>query len=640
MAVEAAGELGAALAGCLTVMSNPITTSVTRTASATISLQATRAPLSNSHTSPLPGNTTSTNFHAVLSKEDATNSSIGNESRVLIAKVPPSPTSPLPNLPNGSSFTARTAITDRSGQNEMPGTAKTHSEPVADAEELSGADRTPDGEGLTTVGAVQPPAYPAPEQTMPAQARIRLSLIPEPTSPPATAKDSTQDARASTRHAAKSAQVPQPALPTAALQVEPMQTNPQVLPMPPQPNGDDVEPEMLASVSDETLITTVSSGSGDVKPSSGRPGHARAGAHPDADAGSMVSDQDGRKPDPTTETQVPPNAPAPSMTLSPDPIATSSSHAMTSSHSAGSQGLNGARQINETPMGSGDGTSPDATPSMVGSPVTSSAPAPPSAASPLPSSSGISETTSSRSGTSSPQDLAQPVLRHSDDDITTHPPSRMTAVAASDAEPVMALTVAKTPVVDPAAPFAPAVMLPVKSIDSYMTNTSGHTATLQVAPAMISLATRTDGSNEITVSLNPRDLGQVEVRLIRGSDGTTSVSITASNPETLQELSQNVHHLHAALDAANIPVDGRNLSFNATPTAATGQGQGDPAGRDASTAHDGSTGGSGGQDPGQGRGWQQNRATRSDSDDNGAYIQPVPLAARKSWQLSGLNITA
>ena len=639
MAVEVPRKLGPALAHCLTVMSNPIATLVTRTASTVTSPQATRPWLSNSHTSP--ADTASTDFHAVLSREDATNSPIGNNSSVLMVKVPPNPTSPLQSLPNDPSLTASTAITDTSGRKEMPGTAKTTSELVDDADRLAQGNRTSNEDGSTTLGTIQLPPYAAPGQTMPAQSGIRPSLTAKPAAPVATSKDPAHDAELSTKHGAISAQIPQQALQAVLVQVEPVQADVQASPTPPQPASDHVEPELLASASNDAPVTTTSSGSGDVKPSSSRPGHARAGAHSDTGASSIAPDQEGQQPGPTMITQVVPGALA-SGTVSPlESTATSSSRLMTSTLSTGSEGSRGVRPTGEISVESpSDEAGADASLPVTGSPATSSALAQSPAAFPLPSTFGVSGTTSSATGKSPVQDLAQPVLRRPDDDAGAHPSSKMTTIVASGEDPVAALTVAGTPTVDPAAPLAPAVLLPVKPVDPYMSNASGHTATSQVAPAVISLATRTDGSNEITVSLNPRDLGQVEVHLIRGSDGTTSVSITASNPETLQELSQNVHHLHAALDAANIPVDGRNLSFNATPAAATGQGQGDPTGRGAATAHDGSNGGSGGQDPGQGRAWQQNRATRSDSNDNDTYIPPAPLATRKSWQLSGLNITA
>ena len=163
-------------------------------------------------------------------------------------------------------------------------------------------------------------------------------------------------------------------------------------------------------------------------------------------------------------------------------------------------------------------------------------------------------------------------------------------------------------------------------------------ATRQVAPALISLATRTDGSHEMTVSLNPRDLGQVEVHLARSSDGTTTITVTASRPDVLQELSQNVHHLHAALDDANVPTDGRVMNF---VTAAASDQSRDLAGSKAANSQD-SSGASGGQNSSQGSAGQQDqpRHTARDADDDSPYRSLAPVASRRNWQLSGLNITA
>lgn len=183
----------------------------------------------------------------------------------------------------------------------------------------------------------------------------------------------------------------------------------------------------------------------------------------------------------------------------------------------------------------------------------------------------------------------------------------------------------------------------------------------QVTPALISLATRTDGGTEMTVSLNPHELGQVEIHMVRGTDGTTTVSITASRPETLQELSQNVHHLHAALDAANVPPDGRTMNFIETPTSnqnnmlqgmpASGGGvqTGDVQIRETQTGGtqtggtQAGTDGSGGQNQGQAHAWRQDRQDHTSGGQDGgtgSYLPSAPLAYRRSWQISSLNITA
>lgn len=179
---------------------------------------------------------------------------------------------------------------------------------------------------------------------------------------------------------------------------------------------------------------------------------------------------------------------------------------------------------------------------------------------------------------------------------------------------------------------------PVKVTASIIIGNPAQAIAQQVMPALVSLATHTNGSNQLTVSLHPLDLGQVEVHLVRGNDGTTAVTVTASNPLTLQELSQNVHHLHAALDAASVPVDGRTMNFIVASTTAAEQNQGS-SGRGASSPQDGSGGTSGGQDH---KSWQnhQNSSNNNTVDDTATHRDGAATATRRNWQLNGLNITA
>lgn len=142
----------------------------------------------------------------------------------------------------------------------------------------------------------------------------------------------------------------------------------------------------------------------------------------------------------------------------------------------------------------------------------------------------------------------------------------------------------------------------------------------------------------MTVSLHPRDLGQVEIRLVRGSDGTTAVTVTASQAGTLQELSQNMHHLHAALDAANIPVDGRTVNF--TMASASGSEQDRSRDNPAGNATQDRSNGSGDRNPGQNQSWQQGRQGGSGQGGGGSHTGAAPLVSRRQWQISGLNITA
>ncbi len=87
------------------------------------------------------------------------------------------------------------------------------------------------------------------------------------------------------------------------------------------------------------------------------------------------------------------------------------------------------------------------------------------------------------------------------------------------------------------------------------------------------------GGQQVTVRLNPAELGMVQVRVDRDAAGVASVSVTAERPETLQTLVRDQAQLHRVLDAAGVPSVGRTLTFSlaadtqVAATAATGPAQ-------------------------------------------------------------------
>ncbi len=168
---------------------------------------------------------------------------------------------------------------------------------------------------------------------------------------------------------------------------------------------------------------------------------------------------------------------------------------------------------------------------------------------------------------------------------------------------------------------------------------SSPTPTAQILPAMIAFAGRTDGSSQMTVSLHPRDLGEVEVHLVRQTDGSTTVTVIAGEAQTLQELSQNAHHLHAALDAANLPAENRTLNFVSAVDPQSSQHDQTPSKSDdaALQNQNSSTSGNQGQAPHQ---RQNGRSSKMASDENSPQVEASVLTSRQRWQISGLNITA
>ncbi|MDR3514860.1 MAG: flagellar hook-length control protein FliK [Azospirillaceae bacterium] len=72
----------------------------------------------------------------------------------------------------------------------------------------------------------------------------------------------------------------------------------------------------------------------------------------------------------------------------------------------------------------------------------------------------------------------------------------------------------------------------------------------------------TTKSNQVTITLNPEDLGSIEIKLKFGGNGSVQASVTASNPETLQMLKHDSHILEQSLQNAGLQTDGNSLSFD------------------------------------------------------------------------------
>ena len=252
-----------------------------------------------------------------------------------------------------------------------------------------------------------------------------------------------------------------------------------------------------------------------------------------------------------------------------------------------------------------------------------------------------SSVTSSSAVAATPKVVGAIGAAHSAVANDTRPSSKMSPArrgsASADAPRANAPPAATAaPVVATALVLAPSLPNGLQAASVAAAATPATSIAAQVAPALISLINRKDGSNEMTVSLHPRDLGQVDIRIARASDGSTVVTVTASQPQTLQDLASNVHHLHAALDAANIPVDSRTLNFVAPLASDPGQQfQSGSSGSNASTTQDQGSNTPGYQQQGSHRPSQGRPATGT-----GGYDSASPVVMRRSWQISGLNITA
>ena len=118
----------------------------------------------------------------------------------------------------------------------------------------------------------------------------------------------------------------------------------------------------------------------------------------------------------------------------------------------------------------------------------------------------------------------------------------------------------------------PAVNVVQAAAPATAAKAAGPQPALQVAPALVQL-THTANGGQLTLQLNPNELGRVHIQIERAADGTANVQVTADRPETLQLLVADQAQLHHALDNAGLPQEGRTLSLNlAKPETNTGEG--------------------------------------------------------------------
>jgi hypothetical protein len=97
------------------------------------------------------------------------------------------------------------------------------------------------------------------------------------------------------------------------------------------------------------------------------------------------------------------------------------------------------------------------------------------------------------------------------------------------------------------------------------TSTSAATPATQLAQAVASLHVGADGTSHTTIKLDPAELGQLQIRISRAQDGTSSVSVAVERPDTLATLQNDLGHLHQALDRAGVS-EQRNVSLHLAGT--------------------------------------------------------------------------
>lgn len=199
-----------------------------------------------------------------------------------------------------------------------------------------------------------------------------------------------------------------------------------------------------------------------------------------------------------------------------------------------------------------------------------------------------------------------------------HPSDANAVLAGSAAVPTSATTPAET-----VAPSAAVASSPAAQAEP---------AAQQVSAALLSMGRSADGSQHVTLRLQPAELGQVEIRIDRPVDSPARVDIAVQRPETMTLLLRDQPQLQRALDQAGIPADGRSISLHLTApgNTLTSSAVASPSGSAANAGP--------GQDHGGGGGSQRGGQGRPDgAPDQEQDNAPAPFMR---WLRAGLDITA
>jgi len=219
-------------------------------------------------------------------------------------------------------------------------------------------------------------------------------------------------------------------------------------------------------------------------------------------------------------------------------------------------------------------------------------------------------------------------------------PVPMPAIHAT-AEPAPA-TLVKPTIAPPVAAIATPTLvadLPTPNVIAALPPASSPRATdtapvTQVAPVLVSLLHAPDGTQRLTLRLDPPELGHVQIRIERPSEGPARVEIIVERQETLNLLVRDQVQLQRALDQAGVPPDGRSVIIHiasAEPALRSESGLAAAFGTGSASTGDASYGASR-----QGGGPAQQHEAGFVGEDEGEF---APVAS-PNWTRGGLDITA
>ena len=209
-------------------------------------------------------------------------------------------------------------------------------------------------------------------------------------------------------------------------------------------------------------------------------------------------------------------------------------------------------------------------------------------------------------------------------------------------DPVVAAT---QPAVAAAQPAAPAPVEPVAHVPVSSTDQGATPPAEQLGSILVASTRTVAGNQQLTVRLDPPELGRVNIAIAQPRAGAASVTLTVERPETLLMVLRDAPALHRALDRAGIPAEARTVTFELAPQRAPSPQQAHGQGsHSAGPAFDLAA-----RDQWQrpGRQMPQRDADGTDiakgandaSDANDEPTEDRPAYARM-WQRAGIDITA
>ena len=149
------------------------------------------------------------------------------------------------------------------------------------------------------------------------------------------------------------------------------------------------------------------------------------------------------------------------------------------------------------------------------------------------------------------------------------------------------------------------------------------------------------GDRQLTVRLDPPQLGRVQVAIAQARGGAAAVTLTVERPETLLLALRDEPALHRALDRAGVPTEARTVTVQLAPQRA------EPS-ADRSPLHPSQPGSNlleqAPRDHGHGQARQtplgQPTPTARQAADADDPADPILASTQSSWQRAGIDITA